>query len=595
MSKVTEEIKSRLDIVSIVGEYVQLKPAGTHSKGRCPFHNERTPSFMVNRERQFWHCFGCNTGGDVFEFLMKIENLEFVEVLKMLADKTGVKLEDNERIETNKNEKNRLLDIMRLAAKFYHKVLLDSPRCAAARAYLLEERLLDLHIIDEWQIGYIPENWDTLTQFLLKKGFGINDIVQTGLSLQKQGGGWYDRFRGRIMFPLFDSQGNIVGFTGRLLKDDPTFAQGKYVNTPQTLLYDKSKILYGLHYAKKAIKEKGFVVVVEGQMDVIACHENKMRNVVASSGTALTVEQVRLLKRFTSNIYLAFDADAAGQIAARRGIDIALAESVIVRVVTFPRNFAKDPDECIRKDPEVWKRAVENARPLMEYYFEIFTQGIDLNAAIARVDTAKQLIGEIIKLQDPVDREYWLEKLAHLLGVSIAVLKEQLLVELRKKKFRFSAQKTVPSGDYLVPQEDSAHKIGRQILAWCLKYPSLWTEVLSSIKIKALPSAALQNIFSTALEKRGQIEQRFQELNDESKEIMLAELLSHDLFMGENENTNEENESHRSVQDLVTRLNMWYTTKKRHELAKAMEDAERADDILRMQLILEELNNLTEN
>jgi len=592
MSKVTEEIKSRLDIVSLIGEYVQLKPAGVNSKGRCPFHNERTPSFMVSRERQFWHCFGCNTGGDVFDFLMKIENLEFVEVLKMLADKTGVKLEDNERVETNKNEKNRLLDIVRLAAKFYHKVLLDSPQSAAARAYVLEDRALAPHALDEWQIGYITESWDTLTQFLLKKGFGINDMVNAGLVMQKQGGGWYDRFRGRIMFPLSDAQGNVVGFTGRLLKDDPTGQQGKYVNTPQTSLYDKSKLLYGLHYAKSAIKEKGFVVVVEGQMDVIACHEYGMRNVVASSGTALTVEQVRLLKRFTSQIYLAFDADAAGQLAARRGIDIALAEGMIVRIITIPQQIAKDPDECIRKDPDVWKQSVENARPLMEYYFEIFTFGVDLNDAQARTNTTKQLIREIIKLPDPIDREYWLDKLAHLLGVSVSVLKEQLKVELRRSKPHFAVQKPAQTSSPLVSQEDPAHKIGRQILAWCLKYPSLWTEVLTSIKINALPSIALQNIFSAAQEAQGKIGPQFKNAKDESHEIMLAEFLSNDLFESGNEDIDEENESHRSARELVTRLNVWYTTRKRQELARNMEEAERAGDFVRMQSISEELKQL---
>ncbi|MBI5230279.1 MAG: DNA primase [Candidatus Magasanikbacteria bacterium] len=595
MSKVTEEIKSRLDIVSIISEYVQLKPAGVNSKGRCPFHNEKTPSFMVNRERQFWHCFGCNTGGDVFEFLMKIENLEFVEALKILADKTGVKLEDNERIETNKNEKNRLLDIVRLAAKFYHKVLLDSPQSVAARAYVLEERALTLHTLDEWQIGYIPENWDTLTQFLLKKGFGINDMVHAGLVLQKQGGGWYDRFRGRIMFPLSDAQGNVVGFTGRLLKDDPTGQQGKYVNSPQTPLYDKSKLLYGLHYAKRAIKEKGFVVVVEGQMDVIACHEYGMCNVVASSGTALTHEQVRLLKRFTSHIYLAFDADAAGQLAARRGIDIALAEGMVVRIITIPQQIAKDPDECIRKAPDAWSRAVETARHLMEYYFDIFTLGVDLNDAQARTNTAKQLIGEIIKLPDPIDREYWLDKLAHLLGVSVMVLKEQLKVELSRKKPQSASQKSAQISSQFTPQEEPAHKISRQILAWCLKYPSLWTEVLVSIKMNALPTVALKNIFLAAQVSHDKIGEQCKDAKEESHEMALAELLSNDLFDGADEDMNEADEPRNSAQELVTRLNMWYTAKKRQELARTMEEAERAGDVPRMQLIAEELNKLLEH
>src|SRR3989339_243372 len=336
MADEIQQIKDKIDIVDLISEYCQVKPAGANFKCRCPFHNEKTPSFMISRDRQSWHCFGCAKGGDIFSFIEEIEGLEFKEALRYLADKAGVVLTQY-RSEVDSSLKNRIKEANLQAARFFHNFLLKMPTAEPARQYLRQRGVSD-EMVELWQIGYVPEQWDLLTQYLLKKGIGIDDLVAAGLTIAKEGAdkrtarGFYDRFRGRIMFPLGNAQGDIVGFTGRVLVEKEG-NQGKYVNTPQTLVYDKSEVIFGLSKAKSEIKSKDLAVMVEGQMDVVACHQAGMKNVVASSGTALTEAQIRLLLRYTHNLAMAFDSDEAGQKAARRGIQVAVQAGMNVRVI----------------------------------------------------------------------------------------------------------------------------------------------------------------------------------------------------------------------------------------------------------------------
>ena len=320
-----EEIKSKLDIVEVIREYVQLKPVGVNFTARCPFHRERTPSFVVSPERQIWRCFGCGKGGDVFSFVMEIEGLNFIEALRQLAPKAGVQLRSYNPQETSR--RNRLLDAADLAAKYYHKVLLETPEAAGARQYL-QQRGLKPETIAEWQIGYSRESWDDLFNFLKAKGFSEQEIFLAGLSVKKeQGVGYYNRFRGRIMFPINDAAGNPVGFSARVSPErEATERMGKYINSPQTQIYDKSKILFGLDKAKNFIREAETAMVVEGQMDALSSHQAGFKNAVASSGTALSGDQIKLLKRYADNVLFAFDVDTAGQIAAERGIEQALGQ-----------------------------------------------------------------------------------------------------------------------------------------------------------------------------------------------------------------------------------------------------------------------------
>jgi len=416
-----EQIKSKLDIVDLVSEYLQLKPAGQGSfKACCPFHQEKTPSFFVSKSKQIWHCFGCGEGGDQFEFVQKMEGMDFPQALRTLAEKAGVELPQYNKKEAS--EKQKLIQINELAAKFYHKVLLDSSIAESAREYI-KKRNLDTQTVDEFKLGHAPDQWEILLNFLKQKGYKEEDVNLAGLAVKKEQGGFYDRFRGRVMFPIQNIQGQVVGFTARSLKSDAK--EAKYINTPQTSIYNKSDILYGLDKAKRAIKEKDLLIIVEGNMDVISSHRVDVKNVVASSGTALTQNQLNIIQRYTNNIAFSFDADSAGQVAAKRGIDLALEHGMNVSVILMAGD-AKDPDDIINQDPALWQKAVDGRVNVMEYYFGIAKDKYDVNTALGKKDMAKYLLTEISKLSDGVEQSHWLQQLAGILNVKEDILREAI-------------------------------------------------------------------------------------------------------------------------------------------------------------------------
>lgn len=479
MAADTQAIKDKIDIVDFIGEYVQLKPAGVNHKGLCPFHREKSPSFMVSRERQNWHCFGCSKGGDIFSFLQEIENMEFVEALRFLANRAGIVI-DTFKTDIDKSQKNRLKELNKEAARFFHNVLLKLPASQKAREYV-QTRGLSAETIESWNIGFIPDQWDLLTQYLLKKGFSIDDLVSSGLTIKRDGAdprtgrGFYDRFRGRIMFPIWDIYGDVVGFTGRVLVETET-SGGKYVNTPQTLIYDKSRVVFGLNFAKQEIKSSDRIVVVEGQMDVIACHQAGMKYVIATSGTAFTEEQITLLKRYSTNMYIAFDADAAGQAAAKRGIDLAREAGMRVKIISIPDGAGKDPDECIQKNKAVWFESVEKARDIMEWYFEGAFKGKNRNDPYERQKIAETLVGEIMKNPYPLERDFWLHELSSQLSVGIDVLKEQVEVTRRKNTLkpgivRASAEEDAEIRPAAIVAETRLDKLLERLILLFLRFP----------------------------------------------------------------------------------------------------------------------------
>jgi DNA primase len=425
----TQTIKDRISIVQLIQEYVPLKKSGANWKGNCPFHNEKSPSFMVHEDKQIYHCFGCGKGGDIFAFIQEIEGVDFPEALKLLATRAGVQL-DTFKSDVNRSQRNRLLEIHSKAALFFHRILLELPQAKPARDYVAR-RGLDRAGLELWNIGYAPEQWDLLTKYLVSKGFSRDDLVASGLTIRREdadpesGRGYYDRFRGRVMFPLSDVQGAVVGFTGRVLIETEK-SGGKYVNSPQTLIYDKSRLLFGLSKAKSAIKSEGFAVIVEGQMDVIACHRAGMTNVVAASGTALTSEQLKLLKRYTTRLCISFDADSAGVMADKRGIDAAVEAGMEVKIVTIPEGAGKDADECIAKNKAVWFKAVEQAKGVMEWYFEMAFKGGSTATAQGKQAIADILMPQIAKIPYPVERDHWLKDLAARLQTDPGVLVEEM-------------------------------------------------------------------------------------------------------------------------------------------------------------------------
>lgn len=471
-----QSIKDKIDVKQLIEEYIPVKKAGAYWKANCPFHHEKTPSFMISPEKQIWHCFGCSKGGDIFSFLQEIEGINFPEALKLLADRAGVKLTQNFVTEVNKDKKNRLLEINSKAANFFHHFLLEMSQAKPAREYL-EKRGLNLEMIKDWQIGFVSDQWDLLTQYLLKKGFNIDDIVAAGLSLKKErGSGYFDRFRGRIMFPLFDVHGNVVGFTGRVLVETES-SGGKYVNTPQTEIYDKSRVLYGLNKAKQEIKNKDLAVLVEGQMDVLACHQAGMKNVIAASGTALTAEQISLIKRFTKNIAMAFDKDNAGENAAKRGIDTAIAQGMNVKVIQIPENSGKDADECLKKNPEVWFMAVDEAKLIMEWFFENVLKKYSLQDSQQKKKAAGELLEQISKIPEQIEQDYWLQKMSDKFSVQTELLR-QTMRSFGKKEF--NKPKKEDEKNYNKASElfnSRSRMLEEQFLAILLKTPAFLLEI----------------------------------------------------------------------------------------------------------------------
>ncbi|MFZ2804340.1 MAG: DNA primase [Patescibacteria group bacterium] len=417
-----EDIKSRLDVADIVSEYLPLKPAGSGSfRACCPFHQEKTPSFYVNRPRQSWHCFGCDQGGDIISFIEKMEGMEFREALELLAQKAGVELPQFDMKKSS--EKKRLYEVNDLAAKYFHAQLIQSSDAEVARAYVKKRGLDDL-TTDVWRIGYAPEGWRGLSDALKAKDVTETELVNAGLALKSDRGGVYDRFRGRLMFTICDVHGNVVGFTGRILVQDSQ--EGKYVNTPETIAYKKSRVLYGLDKAKGEIKRQDLAVIVEGNMDVVSSHQFNINNVVASSGTALTEEQLSLIKRFSTNLAIAFDADAAGNAATVRGLDLARSLDFNIRIITLPPEAGKDPDDAVRKNPELWKQAIKDALPVVEWLYRNAFRGEDSSTPEGKKKIAAAFMPELQRIPNAVERDAWVTRLAKDLGVSDDALRDVL-------------------------------------------------------------------------------------------------------------------------------------------------------------------------
>ncbi|NTU67138.1 MAG: DNA primase [Candidatus Moranbacteria bacterium] len=422
-----EEIKNRLNIVDVIGDYLRLEKAGGNWRGLCPFHNEKSPSFMVSEEKQIWHCFGCQKGGDVFSFVMEMEGLEFKEALKILAEKAGVELKTVNPKAAEK--KNRALEILELATKFYEFQLWEGPGKTKILGYLRDRGLKD-ETIKEFRLGYAPKGWRNMLDFLTKRGYGANEIFEAGLIIKKEGGqggqqNYYDRFRSRIMFPIAEYSGKVVGYSARVAPGEDE-SQAKYINSPESGVYHKSRILYGIDKAKGEIKHADFILLVEGNMDVIATSQLGIRNVVAISGTALTSEQVDILKRYTKNFRIFFDMDSAGEGATRKSIKLCLAKDVSVNVVELP--MGKDAAELAKDDPSALKRAIGSAKDAMEYVMERALEKFDKGTAHGKRMIAENVIEILEGFQNGIEKSHWIKKLADELDV-----KEQTLTEMTEK------------------------------------------------------------------------------------------------------------------------------------------------------------------
>jgi len=464
MSVITE-VKQRLDIVEFISEYVTLQKAGRNFKGLCPFHTEKHPSFFVFPEQQSWHCFGaCGTGGDIFSFVMKKEGIDFGQALRILAQRGGVTLSPREAPSKAEDEKReRLFQINEAAAEYYYHILSATKTGATARDYLTKRKVTP-ETIKEFRVGFSPDAWETIKNYLLGKGYTDKELVEAGLIIEKEEGGSYDRFRNRLMFPICDVQSRVTGFGARVLDD----SLPKYINSPQTPIFDKSNSLYGIDRAKSAVKKKNLVIIVEGYMDVLTAHQHDWQNVVGSMGTSLTERQVEGIKRLTNNITLALDADLAGEEATLRGKAILAYSNIEANVILLPPG--KDPDEVIGEEPALWEKLVEQAIPIMDFAFRSVISKVDINKARDKSLAVQKLLPSIYEIKDPAQRFHYVEKLARALKIE----RSGLEVALQKSKGgKERPQPGKPTGRSGLAHQFVSSAIEERCLALLLQYPEL--------------------------------------------------------------------------------------------------------------------------
>lgn len=428
------KIKDRLNIVDVISSYIKLQKSGANYRARCPFHSEKTASFYVSPERQIWHCFGCGLGGDMFGFIKQIEGVEFPEALKMLAGRAGIELiHIDPRL---RDQKTKLLELQELAAKFFEKQLWHSDIGKKALTYLRDRGLEDESTRD-FRLGYAPDFGNPLREFLASLKYDNATLVASGLVGKNDRGELYDRFRARIMFPIFDLNNQIVGFSGRIFKEGlerpPRESLAKYINTPQTLIYDKSRVLYGLNKAKSDLRKKDKCMVVEGNMDVVMSHQAGATNAVATSGTALTDGHLKIIKRFTENLDLCFDADSAGQIATDRGVDLALANGFNVGIIAINEKDLKDPADYVKRYGLKWvEYAQQSSMPFMEFYLKSATKLFDVSTAIGKKLASQKILPLIKTIANRIEQSHWVNELAFLLKIKQEIIEEELKTTVAK-------------------------------------------------------------------------------------------------------------------------------------------------------------------
>jgi DNA primase len=421
---VIDEIKQKIDIAEIIGQYVQLTRSGRTLRAPCPFHSEKKPSFFVYPEQQTWHCFGaCNTGGDVFSFIMKKEGLDFADALRLLAEKSGVVIPSPVKAEAEDKAREKVISANLAASQYYHNLLINTQAGARALNYLKGRGLAD-NTITAFQLGYSLPAWESLKSYLAEKGFGEVDLLEAGLVIRSEDSErTHDRFRDHIMFPIMDERGRVNGFGARVMEPAEK-NQPKYINSPQTRVFDKSGSLYGIHLARAAIRQEDQAVLVEGYMDVIVAHQYGLSNVIAPMGVAITERQIGQIKKMTRNIVLALDPDKAGEDAAMRCVGYENSLDTEVKVITLPDG--KDPDEVIKEDAESWRSLVKKAFPVIDYTIGLVTAKLDMKSTQGKTEAVNRLLPIIAGVAAGTRQNHYLTKLALAIGIDVQKLEPML-------------------------------------------------------------------------------------------------------------------------------------------------------------------------
>jgi len=581
-----DEIKSRITIEGLIREYIEIKKAGANYKAICPFHSEKSPSFMVSPDKQIWHCFGCAEGGDIFGFIMRIEGVDFPEAIKLLAKKAGVTLtQQDPKIASLKT---KLMDILEESAKYF---ALELKKNKIATEYI-KSRAISEETASKFQLGFSPNDWSGLINYLSAIGFRGEDIVLAGLALKRDGDNtFYNRFRGRIMFPITNHYGNIVGFTARVLPQFDDGKIGKYVNTPETITYKKSQILYGLNFAKQDIRKEDCAIFVEGNMDVIALHQAGFNNIVATSGTALTIEQATLVSRYTNNVIMSFDADDAGIQAALRGIDVALSKGLNVKVIEMPKNdlgepIAKDPDELIKKDPKLWGKAVKDSKHIIDFLISINLPKFKLSEPTENATFCKIIVNQINKIKNSLERSLWIKKLSQITGVPENIISENTV---------FKNEKTAINKPELTVKNIEAEVVELRFLSLLINLPEKIKENINDIPAEALKIEQLREFYIHLIlyynNNESFIINKFKEWLDSLSYNTLnldKILLYYDKEYSDKEPTLLSGELEKIAQNLKDK----YLTKKKKLIMQQMKEAEKTGDREMINQILQKFNEL---
>jgi len=611
-----DEIKNRLDIVDVISGYIKLKKAGKDYKALCPFHSEKNPSFFVSPSKQIWHCFSCGKGGDMFGFVMQVEGVEFADALRTLAKKAGVILKKQDP--QLRSQRSKLYEICQEAAEFFEENFHPAggqpqaeKEAKAVREYL-EGRGISSKSIKEFKIGYALDSWDSLYSHLTGLGYKLDDIEKAGLIIKStkseiRNPKHYDRFRKRIMFPICDISGQVIGFTGRIFPAPlgRGLAAGgkdvaKYINSPETMIFNKSQILYGLDKAKLDIRRKEECILVEGQFDVIMSYQAGAKNSIATSGTALTPDHLRIIKRYTDNLLLAFDTDIAGEEATKKSIGLAQRAEFSIKIIILSKD--KDPADIIKEDLGAWKKAIEDAKPIMEFYFENVFSKYDLEKLDDKRQIAKELLPPIKRIANEVERAHWVQILASKLNVQ-----EKLLVEaLAKVKSQDESLYTKASeGKGRAALKKSRLQILEEnLLGLVLKYPEHIDCLKKNLKPKYFTNAITQKIFQELTKQksnktrlpashRGESAGRKIDLKEFQKKVLADKpyYLDHIILQIEHYEL-EDKDVLKEVDFCIKEIKSNYLKKKLSELSLAIKKAEREGNIKEVKKLMGEFNKL---
>jgi len=585
--EIIAQVLDRSDIVAVISSYLALKPAGRNFKGLCPFHHEKTPSFMVNPDKQIFHCFGCGAGGNVISFVMQQERMEFPEALRFLAAKAGVEVPENgARRDTRAPQlRQQLKKLNGLAAEYFHnQLLMDKGALAQSAREYLQSRGITLAAVKQFRLGFAPDKWSGLFEFLQKRDVPAAMMEKAGLIIAKTGGGFYDRFRKRIIFPIFDSKGESVAFGGRALPGDDDTA--KYLNSPETPLYIKGEHLYGFNWAKESVGREDAVVVVEGYMDFVIPFFSGVGNIVASLGTALTTEQIRLIRRYTHNLVMLYDADPAGQMAMLRSLDNLIAEDMNVKVATLTEG--DDPDSFVRKFgvPEFRER-IKNADSLFDFKLKFLLKKFSGQSVESRAQISAQMLPTISRFKNAVVKTEYVKKLAQALMLSPEALAQEL--ERLKSSPEFSGSREQNGNDVAKTSIRVVRAVEENLVRVILMHKEFIPLARAEADLRDFQDDGLRRIIARVFElfDRGQ-EFRVADLMGSFTEADILNLISALLAVDDH----LVGDKKKIYQDCIQRLRQDRDKIKRQTLRQEMEQARIQGDHLRLEELSKEFNQL---